>query len=52
MSANLLLQCEQLVREVTSRSIMLRRDVSEEIAIEFTRFIMEREAAAKAELVK
>lgn len=47
MSAQLLLECEKLVHEVTARSILLRRNVEEEIAIEFTRFIMEREAAKR-----
>jgi hypothetical protein len=47
VSAKLLLECEKLVREVTTRSMMLRRDVSEELAIEFTRMIMEREEQSR-----
>lgn len=50
MSAQLLLECEKLVREVSARAIMLRRDVNEEIAVEFTRFIMQREEKSREAL--
>jgi hypothetical protein len=44
MSASLLMECRKLVREVTAQSIMLRRDVSDEIAIAVAKLILEREA--------
>jgi hypothetical protein len=43
MSAQLLTECRKLVREVTTQSIILRRDVEEEIAIAFTKMIAQRE---------
>jgi hypothetical protein len=43
VSAQLLTECRKLVTEVTAQSIMLRRNVEEEIAIAFTKMILERE---------
>jgi hypothetical protein len=44
MSASLLIECRKLVREVTTQSVILRRDVSDEIAIAVAKLILEREA--------